>query len=47
MKSVTLIFIFLVFSIGVGAQQDTIVSTKGLIIPAYIKHPIPYLHHTE
>ena len=36
MKSVTLIFIFLVFSIGVGAQQDTIVSTKGLIIPAYI-----------
>ena len=36
MKSVTLNFIFLVFSIGVGAQQDTIVSTKGLIIPAYI-----------
>lgn len=36
MKSVTLIFILLVFSIGVGAQQDTIVSTKGLIIPAYI-----------
>ena len=36
MKSVTLIFIFLFFSIGVGAQQDTIVSTKGLIIPAYI-----------